>query len=438
MNKAFIIGTGMALASNEVTNQTLCDMFPMLATSDEWVRKNVGIRKRYICGEGEDLAGILARAGAEAIEQSGVKKIDRIIVGSNTQARHFPATASLVAQELKDQVDLSKCWCVDIQNGCPAGLAAMALGVDSIRTGQAETVLIVGGDTPSRMVDWFDRNTCLLLGDAASAYVLSNKGDVENAEMMLEVLSHFEQTDFDSSEIMVMESGTADFTPFQISDKIRDAARDLVRRVTGEEVIPTTLTEEQEKDLKEGTEELRKLAFPGSGNMPYEEDRNPYFVMQGAEVLEKIRRIVPDCGYLTALRDAGLGLDIFEKYDLLETHKVSDIPADVKKAVLTELALRYNLFIPHQANMRGHQNLSAAFKIPMTRLYSNIADYANTSAAAAGLALYEALRKPARYRTIRGSREEIEVPMLSKDQTAVLVSFGSGTSVVFVVVRRLK
>ena len=87
MNKAYIIGTGMALASNEVTNQTLCDMFPMLATSDEWVRKNVGIKKRYICGEGEDLAGLLVKAGAEAIEQSGVKKIDRIIVGSNTQAR---------------------------------------------------------------------------------------------------------------------------------------------------------------------------------------------------------------------------------------------------------------------------------------------------------------------------------------------------------------
>ena len=74
----------------------------------------------------------------------------------------------------------------------------------------------------------------------------------------------------------------------------------------------------------------------------------------------------------------------------------------------------------------------------MTKVYSNIAEYANTSAAAAGIAFYESLRKPSRYQTIRGNREDIEVPLFDVEQKAVLVSFGSGTHVVFIVLERLK
>jgi len=161
-------------------------------------------------------------------------------------------------------------------------------------------------------------------------------------------------------------------------------------------------------------------------------------VMLGAEVLEKIRRIVPDCGYLPVLRKAGVGLDLFEKYGLLETNRVSEIPSSVKKEFLQQLSERFDLLIPHQANMRGHQNLSAAFRIPMNKLYSNISEYANTSGGATGVALYEALRMPTRYRTIRGDRKDIETPKLEVGQQAVLVSFGSGTHVSFVVVKRLK
>ena len=74
----------------------------------------------------------------------------------------------------------------------------------------------------------------------------------------------------------------------------------------------------------------------------------------------------------------------------------------------------------------------------MTKIYSNIADYANTSAAAAGISLYEALRKPSCYRTIRGNLKEIEVPRFDIGDKAVMVSFGSGTNVVFMVLERLK
>jgi 3-oxoacyl-[acyl-carrier-protein] synthase III len=342
-----------------------------------------------------------------------------------------------VAKELKDQVDLSTCWCLDVQNGCPAGIVALALGVDAIRTGQAETVLAVGGDLTSRMVDWFDRNTCLLLGDAASAFVITGENGIADAEVCLSVLSHWEQTDYDSSEIMVMESCISDFSPFYISQKTYDAAKEAVLRVTGQETITAEFSKEDEKRLIEEAQELRRKAFPPDGNSPYLADRYPFFVMAGAEVLEKIRRIVPDCGYLPALRKAGIGLDILEKNGLLQVDKVSEIPSNIKREVLEQLSEHYSLLIPHQANLRGHQNLSAALRVPMNKLYSNITEYANTSAAAAGLALYEALRKPTRYRTIRGDRTEIETPKLEKGQKAVVVSFGSGTNVVFLVVERL-
>jgi 3-oxoacyl-[acyl-carrier-protein] synthase III len=437
MRRAVIIGSGMALGSNEVTNQALCDMFPMLATSDEWLLKNVGVEKRYLCGEDEDLAGLFVGAALEAIEESGVKKIDRLIVGSNTQARNYPASASEVAQRLSDHIDLSSCWCLDIQNGCPGGLAAIALGADAIQSGAAETVLVVGGDVTSRMLDWFDRNTCLLLGDAASAFVMTSEDRAGDGAICLPVLSYWTQTDFGSSEIMTMESSMSPLSPFSISEQTREAAREAVRRITGQEKLPLQVSTEVEKELLEATEELKRSVKDANG-ASWLFPLRPHFVMDGAEVLEKIRRVVPDCGYLPALRNAGVGMDLYEQYGLLEVNKVSDISPKVRKEFLIQLAERYELFIPHQANLRGHQNLSAAFRVPMTKIYSNIAQYANTSAAATGIALYEALRKPSRYRTIRGDLSEIEAPMLEPGHKAVLVSFGSGTNVVFVVVERQK
>jgi len=438
MERVYIIATGMAVANTEVSNEALCDMFPTLATSNEWLIKNVGVKKRYLADGYETLVDLLQKAAEEAIKKSGIKKIDRIIVGSNTQQWQYPATASKVANRIKSICDLSSCWCLDIQNGCPSGMSAIALGVDSIRTGQAENVLALGGDLTSRMVDWFDRNTCLLLGDGASAAVLTKEKNADSGSVSLEVLSHWEQTDFESADIMHMASGLSDYSPFDLSRKTQGAANEAVRRIFGQDKIPSGISEEKSTELLKATLELKKKAFPPTGKLPYKADRNPHFVMAGAEVLEKIRRIVPDCGYLPVLRNAEVGIDIFEKYNLLDVNRVSDIPSDIRKEFLKRISEEFNLLIPHQANLRGHQNLSTALRIPITKVYSNIADYANTSAASAGIALYEALLKPSRYNTIRGNLKEIEVPMFDIGNKAVMVSFGSGTHVVFMVLNRFK
>lgn len=436
MKEAIISGIGMAVPENEVTNEALCDMFPALATSNEWLVKNVGVKKRYLADDYQSLTDLLVQAAEKALQQAGVGRVDRIILGSNSQDAHYPATASHVAKRLAKEWDLSACWCVDIQNGCPSGLAALGLAVDAVRAGRAKVALALGGDMTSRMVDWFDRNTCLLLGDGASAVVVTGPEEGEGGGVNLPVLSHWEQTDFESAEIMRMHSAMGDFSPFEISRRTREAAKAAVRRVTGQDRIPPGISKEQEARLNEVARELRRKAFPAFGTLPYREDRYPHFIMEGSEVLEKIRRIVPDCGYLPALREAGIGIDLLEKHGLLSVNRVSHIPPKIRREVLTALAERYDLLIPHQANLRGHQNLSAGLRVPMNKIYSNIAEYANTSAAAAGIALYEALRKPSRYQTIRGNLETIEVPPLRPGGKAVLVSFGSGTNVVFVVVER--
>jgi len=428
----------MAVAKNEVTNQALCEMFPLLVTSDEWVTKNVGVEKRYLAGDDECLVDLLEKAALEAIAQSGVEKIDRIIVGSNTQPNSFPATASELAQRLKARVDLSSCWCLDVQNGCPAGLVAISLGVDAVRTGQAETVLAVGGDLTSRMVNWFDRNTCLLLGDAASAFVLTSPEHSGRGEISVAIRSYWSQTDYESAGIMARESGLSNFSPFYISNRTRGAASEAVSRIKSQEKATADTAKEVDQKFFEAACALQAEIFPPRGNYPYKENYWPFFTMEGAEVLEKIRRTVADCGYLPALRRADLGLEIMKEAEIVNLNKVSQIPSRIRKSVMRQLAETYDLLIPHQANMRGHQNLAAALQVPMNKVYSNIAHYANTSAAAAGIALYEALRQPARYRTIRGDLAEIEVPIFKPSQKAVLVSFGSGTNVVFIVVERLK
>jgi len=398
----------------------------------------VGIEKRYLAGEGDELKDMFLEAALEAIEQAGVSRIDRLIIGCNTQPRNYPSIASDVAHGLKEKVDVSNCWCLDVQNGCPGGMAAVALACDSIGSGQAENVLAIGGDFTSRMVDWFDRNTCLLLGDAASAFVLTSGDPAGTSDCVCKILSYNTQTDYDSAHIMAMDSSLSDLTPFEVSRRSREAAKKAVRKITGRERIPDEISKEDAARLKEACLEIQKEIFPPHGRYPYSDKHYPYFIMAGAEVLEKIRRIVPNSGYLPALRKAGIGLDIFEKHGLLDVDRVSDIPSRIRKDTLKELSERYDLLIPHQANLRGHQNLSAAFRVPMNKLYSNIAQYANTSAAAVGIALYEALRKPSRYRTIRGDRAEIVVPRLDQGRKAVLVTFGSGTNVIFVVLERVK
>lgn len=167
MTYARIAGTGSYLPEKILTN---IDLEKMVDTSDEWIRTRTGIEERHIAADGQytiDLAEIAAR---NAMEAAGVtsKDIDLVIVGTTSPDRVFPSTACLLQQRL----DIHGCAAFDVQAVCTGFVYALGIADKFFRSGSAKCALVVGAETLSRIVDWTDRNTCVLFGDGAGAVVL--------------------------------------------------------------------------------------------------------------------------------------------------------------------------------------------------------------------------------------------------------------------------
>jgi 3-oxoacyl-[acyl-carrier-protein] synthase-3 len=164
---ARIAGTGSYLPEKILTN---ADLEQMVDTSDEWIRTRTGIEERHIAADGQytiDLAEIAARNAMDAAGVSN-KDIDLIIVGTTSPDRVFPSTACLLQQRL----DIHGCAAFDVQAVCTGFVYALGIADKFFRSGAAKCALVVGAETLSRIVDWTDRNTCVLFGDGAGAVVL--------------------------------------------------------------------------------------------------------------------------------------------------------------------------------------------------------------------------------------------------------------------------
>jgi 3-oxoacyl-[acyl-carrier-protein] synthase-3 len=167
VNYARIIGTGGYLPEKVLTNH---DLEKMVETSDEWILERTGISKRHIAAEGEttcDLAEQAARGAMEAAGK-GPEDIDLIIVATTTPDLIFPSTACLLQQRL----DIHGCAAFDIQAVCTGFVYALGVADNFIKAGSARCALVVGAETLSRIVDWTNRDTCVLFGDGAGAVVL--------------------------------------------------------------------------------------------------------------------------------------------------------------------------------------------------------------------------------------------------------------------------
>ncbi len=167
MSYARIAGTGSYLPENIVTN---ADLEKTVDTTDEWIRSRTGIEQRHIAADGQYTVDLAEQAAIKAMEAAGVTKddIDLIIVGTTTPDRVFPSTACLLQQRL----DVKGCAAFDVQAVCTGFVYAMGIADKFIKTGSAKCALIVGAETFSRVVDWTDRNTCVLFGDGAGAVIL--------------------------------------------------------------------------------------------------------------------------------------------------------------------------------------------------------------------------------------------------------------------------
>ncbi|NLK18431.1 MAG: ketoacyl-ACP synthase III [Synergistaceae bacterium] len=164
---ASIMGTGMYVPKKVITNE---DISKMVDTSDEWIRERTGILRRHLAEKGELTSDVAEKAAREALEDAGVtpEDLDMVIVATNSPDTIFPG----VAPKVQGMLGANRAGAFDVQSGCTGGVYAMAMAASGIASGIWKKVLVIGAEVLSPLVDWTDRNTCILFGDGAGAMVL--------------------------------------------------------------------------------------------------------------------------------------------------------------------------------------------------------------------------------------------------------------------------
>lgn len=163
-----IIGTGSYLPSKTLTN---LDLEKMVETSHDWIVSRSGIIERHIAADDEMTSDLALHASRRAIEAAGISadEIDLVIVATTSPDKMFPSTACILQDKLGIR---NRSAAFDMQAVCGGFVYALNTADLYIRGGQAKTVLVVGAEVLSRMLDWSDRTTCVLFGDGAGAVIL--------------------------------------------------------------------------------------------------------------------------------------------------------------------------------------------------------------------------------------------------------------------------
>jgi 3-oxoacyl-[acyl-carrier-protein] synthase-3 len=162
-----VIGVGCAVPTNVVTND---DLTQLVETSDDWIATRTGIRQRRIVTAEETCSSLAIEAAKDALEFSGVTpdQVDLIIVATSTPDNLYPSTACLV----QAAIDAPQAAAFDMEAACTGVVYALTVGHHFVALGTCRTVLVIGVDIHSRFLNWEDRNTCILFGDGAGAFVL--------------------------------------------------------------------------------------------------------------------------------------------------------------------------------------------------------------------------------------------------------------------------
>ncbi|GHS91118.1 3-oxoacyl-[acyl-carrier-protein] synthase 3 [Alphaproteobacteria bacterium] len=164
---SFLAGTGWAAPSRSVSNE---DLSRTLDTSDAWIRERTGIQARRVASH-ETVASLSVQASQQALARAHIQAdhVDAIILATTSPDHSLPATATHIQQEL----GASRAFAFDLQAVCSGFLFALSVADHFIRAQTCQTVLVIGADIMSRLVDWTDRSTCVLFGDAAGATLLT-------------------------------------------------------------------------------------------------------------------------------------------------------------------------------------------------------------------------------------------------------------------------
>ena len=167
MTYAAITAVASWLPERRLTN---ADLERMVDTNDEWIRTRTGISERRIADEGDATSDLAARAGALAIQRAGIEPgdVDMLIVATSSPDMSFPSTACLAQAKMG-----LTCPAFDINAACTGFIYAIEMAAAMIEAGRLKTVLVVGAEVLSRLVDFTDRTTCILFGDGAGAVVIA-------------------------------------------------------------------------------------------------------------------------------------------------------------------------------------------------------------------------------------------------------------------------
>ena len=176
---AGIIGVGCYLPEKTLTNQ---DLEKIVNTSDDWIIERTGIRTRHIAAPEQATSDLSYEAALRALADADTKpeELDLIIVATETPDYKYPSTACL----LQAKLGAKNAACFDLSAGCSGFVYALGISSQSIVSGLYKKILLVGAETLSRIINWTDRNTCVLFGDGAGAAVL---GRVEEGYGVLAV-----------------------------------------------------------------------------------------------------------------------------------------------------------------------------------------------------------------------------------------------------------
>ncbi|MEK7782505.1 MAG: beta-ketoacyl-ACP synthase 3, partial [Candidatus Binatota bacterium] len=170
--RSVILGTGSELPAKVITNAAL---ERLVDTSDEWITTRTGIKERRVLEEGKGNADMAYRASVRALKDAGMeaKDLEAIIMGTVTPDYPFPSSACV----LEDMLGVRKAFSFDVNAACSGFLNALAVADSFIRTGRIRNALVVGSDALSRLLNWKDRETCILFGDGAGAVVVGASHD---------------------------------------------------------------------------------------------------------------------------------------------------------------------------------------------------------------------------------------------------------------------
>ena len=210
IRRSIVAGCGSYLPERVVTNGELAER---VDTSDEWIVARTGIRQRHIAAEGEVTSDLAFFAAERALEHAGIpaSDLDLLVLATTTPDQTFPATATKVQHRL----GMISGAAFDVQAVCSGFVYGLAVADNFIKVGQAKTVVLIGAETFSRLLDWQDRGTCVLFGDGAGAVVLRAAENGEDEDEFGEtghnrgrgVLSTHIYSDGSTSDLLYVDGG---------------------------------------------------------------------------------------------------------------------------------------------------------------------------------------------------------------------------------------